>query len=475
MTDIVQREVPRKSELEFHPLADLFPLMEGAEFDALVADIKAHGLCEQIILYEDKILDGRNRYRACLAAGWSLGAILEMSINSDSWISDRWDPADYVISANIHRRHLTAEQKHDLIAKLLKAQPEKSNRQIAKIAKASPTTVGTERAKMEKAGDVSKLDTRVDSKGRKQPAKKKGKSRKPAEFDNCKTCGGRREIIVENFEGCGASLGKESIPCPKCRAEDFRALPLVLVLPEKYKEAERRKLIAQIEEIEADKDDPEASAGETESIAEKLRAAELKIVGLESEIEDLKRENADLRAQLEATKAVEPAAMPFADVPAFLAQLRERESVAALALEFTILTAARTSETLGAKWTEINLARKLWTVPAVRMKGGREHRVALSDRATPILEALAAAKTGRYVFPGQRPGKPLSSMAMEMVLRRTRAQGVTVHGFRSSFRDWCGEVSTFPREVAEAALAHVAGAQTERAYRRGTRLRSVAR
>jgi integrase len=169
------------------------------------------------------------------------------------------------------------------------------------------------------------------------------------------------------------------------------------------------------------------------------------------------------------------AAMPFTDVPAFLAQLRERESMAALALEFTILTAARTSETLGAKWTEINLARKLWTVPAVRvpavrMKSGREHRVALSNRATAILEALAAAKTGEYVFPGQRLGKPLSSMAMEMILRRTKAHGVTVHGFRSSFRDWCGEVSTFPREVAEAALAHVAGDQTERAYRRGDAL-----
>jgi integrase len=164
------------------------------------------------------------------------------------------------------------------------------------------------------------------------------------------------------------------------------------------------------------------------------------------------------------------AAMPFADVPAFLAQLREQESVAALALEFTILTAARTSETLGAKWTEINLAQKLWTVPAVRMKSGREHRVALSNRATAILEALAGAKTGEYVFPGQRLGKPLSSMAMEMLLRRTKAHGVTVHGFRSSFRDWCGEVSTFPREVAEAALAHVAGDQTERAYRRGDAL-----
>jgi integrase len=169
------------------------------------------------------------------------------------------------------------------------------------------------------------------------------------------------------------------------------------------------------------------------------------------------------------------AAMPFADVPAFLAQLRERESVAALALEFTILTAARTSETLGAKWTEINLARKLWTVPAVRMKSGREHRVALSNRATAILEALAVAKTGEYVFPGQRLGKPLSRMAMEMILRRTKAHGVTVHGFRSSFRDWCGEVSTFPREVARRLLPMSLATRPSAPIVVVTRLRSVAR
>jgi integrase len=164
------------------------------------------------------------------------------------------------------------------------------------------------------------------------------------------------------------------------------------------------------------------------------------------------------------------AAMPFADVPQFMARLRKRDAVAALALEFTILTAARSGEVLGARWNEIDFGRKVWTVPAARMKGGREHRVPLSRRVLAVLKKLDSARTGEYVFSGRRPGKPLSGMAMEMILRRMKADNTTVHGFRSSFRDWCGEVSTFPREVAEAALAHVAGDQTERAYRRGDAL-----
>jgi integrase len=153
-----------------------------------------------------------------------------------------------------------------------------------------------------------------------------------------------------------------------------------------------------------------------------------------------------------------------------MAHLRQRDAVAALALEFTILTAARTSESLGARWDEIDFKQTVWTVPAARMKGGRVHRVPLSRQALAILKKLDAARTGEFIFPGQRPGKPLSGMAMEMILHRMKAHGVTVHGFRSSFRDWCGEVSTFPREVAEAALAHVAGDRTERAYRRGDAL-----
>ena len=164
------------------------------------------------------------------------------------------------------------------------------------------------------------------------------------------------------------------------------------------------------------------------------------------------------------------AAMPFVAVPEFIARLRQRDAMAAIALEFSILTGARTSEALGARWDEIDLQQGVWTVPATRMKGGRAHRVALSRRALAILEKLNTARTSEHVFPGQRPGAPLSGMAMEMVLRRMKIDGVTVHGFRSSFRDWCGEVSIFPREVAEAALAHVGGDQTERAYRRGDAL-----
>jgi hypothetical protein len=154
------------ADLKFHPLAGIFPLMEGAEFDELVADIKAHGLREPIVLYEGLILDGRNRYRACIKAG------VEPSFAPSAWRLPNDDPAGYVISANIRRRHLTAEQKRDLIAKLLKAQPEKSDRQIAKTANASPTFVGKIRAEKEAVGDVSTVDTRTDTKGRKQPAKR---------------------------------------------------------------------------------------------------------------------------------------------------------------------------------------------------------------------------------------------------------------------------------------------------------------
>jgi len=162
--------------------------------------------------------------------------------------------------------------------------------------------------------------------------------------------------------------------------------------------------------------------------------------------------------------------MPFDDVPAFIGKLREREATAALALEFAILTAARSGEVLGARWAEIDLDATVWTVPAVRMKAGREHRVPLSGRALAILETLAAARTSDFVFPGQNAGKSLSGKALEMVLHRIKVESATVHGFRSAFRDWCGETTSFPREIAEAALAHVAGDATERAYRRGDAL-----
>jgi len=162
-------------------------------------------------------------------------------------------------------------------------------------------------------------------------------------------------------------------------------------------------------------------------------------------------------------------AMPFDDVPAFMSRLREMEGVAPRALEFLILTAGRTGEVLGATWKEIDLASRTWTVPPSRMKAGREHRVPLIDRALAVLTALHETRTSEYVFPGLRRGRPLSSMSMEAVLRRMNIDA-TVHGFRSAFRDWAGERTHVPREVAEAALAHLVGDAVERAYRRGDAL-----
>jgi integrase len=160
------------------------------------------------------------------------------------------------------------------------------------------------------------------------------------------------------------------------------------------------------------------------------------------------------------------AAMEFKDVPDFVQQLRSQESVSALALEFLILCASRSGEVLGASWDEIDLTQNVWVIPAARMKAGKEHRVPLSTRAIAILQAMLAARTddNTYVFPGRKAKSPLSNMAMEMVLRRMKIE-VTVHGFRSSFRDWCGDATNFPREVAEHALAHLVGNDVERAYR----------
>jgi integrase len=164
------------------------------------------------------------------------------------------------------------------------------------------------------------------------------------------------------------------------------------------------------------------------------------------------------------------AAMRYQDVPPFVAKLREREAVAALALELTILTAARSGEILGARWSEIDLDTKVWTIPAGRMQAAREHRVPLSEPALAILGKVNVAKVSNYVFPGQRTGKPLSVMALEMVLRRMGIEDATTHGFRSAFRDWAGNETHFPRELAEHALAHVIGDKAEQAYRRSDAL-----
>ena len=163
------------------------------------------------------------------------------------------------------------------------------------------------------------------------------------------------------------------------------------------------------------------------------------------------------------------AALAYIDIPAFMARLGGQDGMAALALKFLILTAARTGEALGAQWDEVDLQAKVWIVPAARMKSGREHRVPLSRPAIKILEKLNEARPCEFVFFGLKRGRPLSNMALEMLLRRMQAD-VTVHGFRSSFRDWCGDQTAFPREVAEAALAHVTGDKAELAYRRGDAL-----
>lgn len=168
------------------------------------------------------------------------------------------------------------------------------------------------------------------------------------------------------------------------------------------------------------------------------------------------------------------AAMPYGDVPAFVGRLRGREAVAARALEFLILTAARAGEVFGATWGEIDTTAKLWTIPAGRMKAGKEHRVPLTARALAILDEVAKLRTSddpaAFVFPGGRTGRPLSNMAFKQLLDRMGESGFVPHGFRSSFRDWCGECTPFPREVAEAALAHSVGNAVEQAYRRGDAL-----
>ena len=147
--------------------------------------------------------------------------------------------------------------------------------------------------------------------------------------------------------------------------------------------------------------------------------------------------------------------MPFDEVPGFVAKVREIETLGALALEFTILTASRTSEVLKAEWKEFDLDRAVWTIPAAWMKAGREHRVPLSACAVAILRKLAEVRLSDFVVPGMKANQPVSGMVMTMLLRRMQLTDITVHGLRSAFRDWTAECTEFPNEVCEAALAHV--------------------
>jgi integrase len=161
------------------------------------------------------------------------------------------------------------------------------------------------------------------------------------------------------------------------------------------------------------------------------------------------------------------AAVPYAQMGAFMKELRAIEDLAARALEFTILTATRTTEATGARWKEIDLQAGVWTIPGTRMKAKRAHRVPLSKAVLALLKALPRVEGSPFVFPGRKTDKPLSNMAMLVLLQRRMGRAATVHGFRSAFRDWAAELSNFPGEVAEMALAHVIEDQTEAAYRRG--------
>lgn len=166
-------------------------------------------------------------------------------------------------------------------------------------------------------------------------------------------------------------------------------------------------------------------------------------------------------------------AMPYDQLPDFFSQLSKNESVSAKALLFLILTATRTSEVLKAEWSEIDKKKAVWTIPAARMKSGNEHRIPLSTQAVALLNNLVTVKDNPHLFPGAKQGKPLSNMALLQIMRGMGygvkgANGNYVpHGFRSSFRDWTGEVTSYPRDVAEMALAHVIENKVEAAYRRG--------
>jgi integrase len=173
-----------------------------------------------------------------------------------------------------------------------------------------------------------------------------------------------------------------------------------------------------------------------------------------------------LPSRAKVRKTQHHSALPYAELPAFITLLQEQEGIAARALEFTILTAARTGEVIGTQRSEINWQEKLWTVPAERMKAGKEHRVPLSDRVLELAATTVQADNA-FIFPGGRLGQPLSNMAMLTLLRRMGRNDLTVHGFRSTFRDWASERTNFPGEVVEMALAHTIASKTEAAYRRG--------
>jgi integrase len=160
-------------------------------------------------------------------------------------------------------------------------------------------------------------------------------------------------------------------------------------------------------------------------------------------------------------------ALPYGEIAEFMAALRAEEGTAARCLEFTILTACRTSEAIGAKWSEIDLNAATWTVPTSRIKAAREHRVPLSPAALVLLKAQAKVREGDFVFAGRRRGRGLSNRPMAALVKRMKRKDITVHGFRSSFRDWAAERTSYANHIVEMALAHAVGDKVEAAYRRG--------
>jgi len=173
-----------------------------------------------------------------------------------------------------------------------------------------------------------------------------------------------------------------------------------------------------------------------------------------------------LPAKAKIAKTEHHAALPYAEVAGFMAKLKQDTSAAARCLEFIVLTGARLAEATGATWQEIDFEARTWTVPPNRMKGGREHRVPLSDAARTVIEAMRAIRMSDYVFPGMRQGQPVGSRTVQDMVKHLGG-AITVHGFRSCFRDWAAERTSFPREVAEMALAHAIPNAVEAAYRRG--------
>jgi integrase len=174
-----------------------------------------------------------------------------------------------------------------------------------------------------------------------------------------------------------------------------------------------------------------------------------------------------LPARSKVAKVQHHAALPYGEIGGFVATVRAMEGVSPKALEFAILTATRTGETVGARWSEIDTDNALWTIPADRMKAKKEHRVPLSERALEILASLPREKGSDHVFIGDKPGKSLSNMSLLMTLRRMKRDDLTTHGFRSTFRDWAAEQTAYPNELLEMALAHTVSDKTEAAYRRG--------